>query len=108
MRKRYKIPLPEGRGKVGEDYSAETHKQAMIGFAKFVYGNLNGQTSVRIDSSWASQAELIRGMKERYKGSLPLRWVAGATAVCLIGGFLLGLWWVDHRSRKRHGGIRIY
>ena len=28
--------------------------------------------------------------------------------VLLIGGFLLGLWWVDQRSRKRHGGIRIY
>jgi len=50
----------------------------------------------------------IQGMKERYKGSLPLTWVAAAIAVCLIGGFLLGLWWVDRSSRKRHGGIRIY
>lgn len=50
----------------------------------------------------------IQGLKERYKGSLPLSWVGGATAVCLVGGFLLGLWWVDRRSRKRHGGIRIY
>ena len=50
----------------------------------------------------------IQGMKERYKGSLPLSWVGGATGVCLVVGFLLGLWWVDYRSRKRHGGIRIY
>lgn len=50
----------------------------------------------------------IQGLKERYKGSLPLRWVGGAIVVCLIVGFLLGLWWVDHQSRKRHGGIRIY
>jgi SH3 domain protein len=50
----------------------------------------------------------IQGLKERYKGSLPLSWVAAAIGVCLIGGFLLGLWWVDHSSRKRHGGIRIY
>ena len=28
--------------------------------------------------------------------------------VCLIAGFIGGLLWVDHRSRKRHGGIRIY
>jgi SH3 domain protein len=40
--------------------------------------------------------------------SLPLLWVGGATAVCLIGGFLLCLWWIDRRSRARHGGIRIY
>jgi len=50
----------------------------------------------------------IQGLKERYKGSLPLSWVGGATAVCLVAGFLLGLWWVDTRSRRRHGGIRIY
>lgn len=50
----------------------------------------------------------IQGMKERYKGSLPLSWVAAAIGVCLIGGFLTGLWWVDRSSRKRHGGIRIY
>jgi hypothetical protein len=50
----------------------------------------------------------IQGMKERYKGSLPLNWVAAAIGVCLIGGFFCGLWWVDRRSRKRHGGIRIY
>ena len=50
----------------------------------------------------------IQGLKERYKGSLPLTWVAAAIGVCLAGGFLLGLWWVDRSSRKRHGGIRIY
>ena len=52
--------------------------------------------------------ESIQGLKERYKGSLPLSWVGAAIGVCLIGGFLLGLWWVDYSSRKRHGGIRIY
>ncbi|HSM30544.1 MAG TPA: TIGR04211 family SH3 domain-containing protein [Woeseiaceae bacterium] len=45
---------------------------------------------------------------ERYQYSLPYTWVGGAIAVCLIAGFLGGLWWVDHRSRKRHGGVRIY
>lgn len=45
---------------------------------------------------------------ERYQFSLPYEWVGGAIGVCLIAGFLAGMWWVDHRSRKRHGGIRIY
>jgi len=48
------------------------------------------------------------GMRDQYQGSLPVNWVVAAIAVCLIGGFLLGLWWVDRRSRIRHGGIRIY
>lgn len=50
----------------------------------------------------------IQGLKEQYKGSLPLSWVAIAIGVCLIAGLLFGMWWVDHRSRMRHGGIRIY
>lgn len=49
-----------------------------------------------------------RNRAARYQYSLPMTWVAGAIGVCLIAGFIGGLWWVDHRSRKRHGGIRIY
>ena len=45
---------------------------------------------------------------ERYQYSLPYKWVGGAIGICLVAGFLAGLWWVDHRSRKRHGGIRVY
>lgn len=43
-----------------------------------------------------------------YKYSLPFKWVGGAMFVCIVGGFLLGLWWSDRQSRKRHGGIRVY
>ena len=66
---------------------------------------------------FASQAEVaeldedntsLRSRQEQYKYSLPVSWVIGAIGACLVGGFLLGLWWVDTRSRRRHGGIRIY
>ena len=50
----------------------------------------------------------IQGLKERYRGSVPLKWVGGVIAVCLVAGFLIALKWIDYRSRKRHGGIRIY
>ena len=68
----------------------------------------------RLTASEERAAELqedndaLRRQQGQYKFSMPLPWVAGATGVCLIGGFLLGLWWVDYRSRKRHGGIRVY
>jgi SH3 domain protein len=65
----------------------------------------NAESEVEI---LAAENASIQGMKERYKGSLPLSWVGAAIGVCLIGGFLAGLWWVDHSSRKRHGGVRIY
>lgn len=50
----------------------------------------------------------LRKRQAQQQYSLPLSWVAGAAGICLIGGILLGLWWVDRRSRQRHGGIRIY
>jgi SH3 domain protein len=49
-----------------------------------------------------------RGRQDQFKYSLPVTWVGGAMFVCLLAGFLAGLWWVDRASRKRHGGIRIY
>jgi SH3 domain protein len=70
--------------------------------------------TAQLEASQAEVTELqdevasIQGMKDRYKGSLPLSWVLAATLVCLIVGLLGGLWWSDYRSRKRHGGIRIY
>jgi SH3 domain protein len=70
--------------------------------------------SAQLESNNTQIAELsddnsdLRRRQSQMHYSLPLVWVGGATAVCLIGGFLLGLWWVDKRSRARHGGIRIY
>lgn len=55
-----------------------------------------------------AQNERYAARQERYQHSLPLTWVAGALGVCLLAGFLGGLWWLDYRSRRRHGGFRIY
>ena len=54
------------------------------------------------------QNESFVSRQQQYRFSLPASWVAGATGVCLIAGFLCGLWWIDYRSRRRHGGFRIY
>lgn len=68
----------------------------------------------QLDTSTARIAELgeenagLRKRQSQFQYSLPITWVAGAIVVCLLGGFLLGLKWVDFRSRRRHGGIRIY
>ena len=49
-----------------------------------------------------------RDRQDQYKYSLPYKWVGGAMLVCLLAGIIAGLWWVDLRSRRRHGGVRIY
>lgn len=69
---------------------------------------------VTIDSNAARMLQLDKENRAhidhaaKYQYSLPYSWVSGAIVVCLIAGFLFGLWWVDRESRKRHGGIRIY
>jgi len=71
-------------------------------------------STATIDSSAAEIADLskelsdYRGRRDAYKYSLPFRWVGGAMLLCLLAGFLFGLWWVDQRSRRRHGGVRVY
>lgn len=68
----------------------------------------------RLDASTSRVSELeddnedYRASLAQYANVVPLTWAGGAIIVCLIGGFLGGLWWVDRQSRKRHGGIRIY
>ena len=59
-------------------------------------------------TSLRDEVASIEGMKEQYRGAVPLKWVGGVIVVCLVLGFLLALWWNDRQSRKRHGGIRIY
>ncbi|MEO0946412.1 MAG: nodulation protein NodH, partial [Pseudomonadota bacterium] len=57
----YDVPLPiNGPDENGYDLNA--HRAAFLAFLKFLSGNLGGQTSVRVDNSWASQAALLHAI----------------------------------------------
>lgn len=56
----YNVPFPEK----GQSYDRRAHHAAFIKFAEFVKGNLSGQTSIRIDGSWASQGATIQGFSQ--------------------------------------------
>nr|WP_281496072.1 sulfotransferase family 2 domain-containing protein [Marivita sp. S6314] len=45
-------------------YDLEAHRAAFEGFLAFLRANLNGQTSVRVDAHWASQAACLQGMAD--------------------------------------------
>lgn len=56
LRTRYKIPLPDGPSATTEDL-----RVGFLGFLGFLKGNLAGQSSIRVDSTWASQFEIVSG-----------------------------------------------
>ena len=72
------------------------------------------EKNAALEDSSAMVAELTEENKDyqerygQYKYSLPFKWVGGAMFVCVLAGYLFGLWWIDFQSRRRHGGIRIH
>ena len=62
LRRAHNLPIPEGEP--GADYTLEAHREAFTAFLGFLRANLSGQTAVRIDGHWASQAQVIQGMSE--------------------------------------------
>lgn len=59
---RYKLNLPDDPGEPRYDKSA--HRAAFAAFLRFLKANLNGQTGIRVDPDWASQAKTIEGFAE--------------------------------------------
>lgn len=43
---------------------------------------------------------------DRHTVALP--WLLGTTGVSLVLGLISGIWFLDYRIRRRHGGYRIY
>lgn len=59
------------------------------------------------DDAAEANADYERKMRV-YGLALPWPLALGAVLVALVLGFVGGFWWIDSRSRKRHGGFRIY
>lgn len=45
---------------------------------------------------------------ETYRYSLPIFWFLIGIILSLGAGVFAGWWWLDNRSRMRHGGFRVY
>lgn len=67
----YGLRLPERADDPGHD--APAHRAAFAAFLGFLRANLAGQTSLRIDPAWASQAAVIQGMAQVAPPDLLLR-----------------------------------
>jgi LPS sulfotransferase NodH len=59
---KYEVPLPPSYP--DDTYSLERHREGFLSFLRFLSGNLGGQTSVRVDSNWASQSALVQAIAQ--------------------------------------------
>jgi hypothetical protein len=62
MIRRYNMPLPVDGPDASYDLAA--HRTAFAAFLTFLKGNLSGQTAIRVDASWCTQAQAIAGFGE--------------------------------------------
>ncbi|WP_166417686.1 nodulation protein NodH [Cochlodiniinecator piscidefendens] len=71
LRKEFKIPLPKSVSP--EEYDKVRHRTCFLAFLAFLKKNLAGQTSVRIDPAWASQAVIVQGFAQFSTPDMVLR-----------------------------------
>jgi len=62
LRKIHKLPIPGGPP--GEEYDRDAHRRAFVAFLEFLRANLAGQTGIRVDAHWATQAATLEGMAQ--------------------------------------------
>lgn len=62
LRRVHDLPIPEN----GPDrtYGRDMHRIGFSAFLRFLKANLHGQTAVRVDPNWATQAQCLQGMAE--------------------------------------------
>ena len=60
LRNFHKLPIPARWP--DEAYDRRAHRQAFAAFLTFLRANLSGQTALRVDANWASQASIVQGM----------------------------------------------
>ncbi len=53
--------LPPETGDTAAGYDVAAHRDAFLAFVGFLEANLTGQTAVRVDGAWCTQAEALRG-----------------------------------------------
>ena len=60
--KRYGVALPDDPS--AESYGKAEHRTAFVQYLRFLKTNLAGQTAIRVDPDWASQAKIVEGFAE--------------------------------------------
>ncbi|MFC3613503.1 nodulation protein NodH [Lutimaribacter marinistellae] len=62
LRRQFKLPIPEGEPDAR--YSLSEHRAAFVAFLEFVRMNLAGQTPIRVDGHWCTQAQAVSNFSD--------------------------------------------
>jgi len=62
LRNFHKLPIPGAWP--GDRYDLAAHRRAFVAFLEFLRANLAGQTGIRVDGHWATQAATLEGMAQ--------------------------------------------
>ncbi|MEX0364725.1 MAG: sulfotransferase family 2 domain-containing protein [Ruegeria sp.] len=62
LRRQFKVNIPPEAP--DKRYSLSRHREAFTAFLEFLRLNLAGQTPIRVDSSWSTQAQLLSGFAD--------------------------------------------
>lgn len=62
LRRAHNLPIPEFD--LGPGYDQGAHRHAFTAWLAFLKANLSGQTAIRVDAHWASQAQILAGMSD--------------------------------------------
>ena len=62
LRRQFKLPIPDSP--TDTSYDVDAHRTAFIAFLEFLRSNLAGQTGIRVDPAWCTQAQALSGFSE--------------------------------------------
>ena len=93
--------------KLRQQLSAEQDK--VSGLQEVQSGSEEQRASVEAElENLRTENARLESKLAAYGMNVPVSWLLIAFVVALIGGFAGGWYWIDSRSRARHGGYRIY
>lgn len=71
LRRQFRLPIPKDGP--GEDYTLDAHRAAFVAFLDFARASMAGQTSIRVDPEWCTQAQALSNFGDFLPPDLVLR-----------------------------------
>ncbi len=72
-------------------------------------GSLNTEQAIQAElETLRIENDDMQSRLNSYVGNVPLSWLFISLIAALICGFISGWYFIDRRSRARHGGYRVY